>query len=361
MKDSTWEKNEPGAGNKNNAHKWFGLRVKSTTVALILTLLTIIIACASCTQTEKNHQSAYSGLHYGSASALEEIHAPLPPAPSLPELLQPKQYEAISPSASFVPISPSKLPELKVSIKPPMLAAPSTETEQPTATDTSSDKAEQKNKAATGKKNVKKVVFPEPDKVAYITIDDGPSRSITSGILDLLKEEGIKATFFVLPHKGVDDIYQRIIDEGHELGNHSYSHDYSKIYNAKDIEQFREDLLMAHNNILEKFGYTMTSYRFPGGSMGRDGSIIAEREELLAEYGYRYFNWTVDSRDAHPKQTDKSADALTSNVLDKTRGRDKLIVLMHDTKSKTTTLEALPQIISGLREQGYSFDVLQNY
>ena len=204
-------------------------------------------------------------------------------------------------------------------------------------------------------------VFPQPDKVAYITIDDGPSRAVTPGMLDVLKQEGIKATFFVLPHIGVDDLYRRIIDEGHEIGNHSYSHVYKDLYKPDDIEAFREDVLLAQAFMFDNYGYSSTSFRFPGGAMSRKSSIITPRWELVEEMGYTIFEWSVDTGDTRSKRYDKSAAALTRNVLENTRDREQLIILMHDTKSKVTTLEALPYIITGLREQGYSFDILRNY
>jgi len=204
-------------------------------------------------------------------------------------------------------------------------------------------------------------VFPQPDKVAYITIDDGPSRAVTPGMLDVLKQEGIKATFFVLPHIGVDDLYRRIIDEGHEIGNHSYSHVYKDLYKPDDIETFREDVLLAQAFMFDNYGYSSTSFRFPGGAMSRKSSIITPRWELVEEMGYTIFEWSVDTGDTRSKRYDKSAAALTRNVLENTRDREQLIILMHDTKSKVTTLEALPYIITGLREQGYSFDILRNY
>jgi peptidoglycan/xylan/chitin deacetylase (PgdA/CDA1 family) len=194
---------------------------------------------------------------------------------------------------------------------------------------------------------------PRPGKVAYITIDDGPSRAITPGILDVLKAEGIKATFFVLAHRNVDDIYQRIIDEGHEIGNHTFTHNRQTVYDAYDLNAFRQEVLSAQAFIYDNFGYTMTTFRFPGGAMGRSASIIEPRRED--------FDWHVDSGDAHPRQTDRSAATLTNNVLLNTRGREQLIVLFHDTSSKGTTLEALPRVIAGLREQGYTFDIMRNY
>ena len=201
---------------------------------------------------------------------------------------------------------------------------------------------------------------PGEQRIAYITIDDGPSRAITPGMLDILAQEGIKATFFVLPHGGMDDIYRRIIDEGHEIGNHSYSHVYSRLYNSDDLETFREDVLRARDYILDNFGYETTTFRFPGGMMGRNSEIVAPRRVILEEIGYRYFDWNSDTGDAG-RSADKSAAALTNNVLRNTLGRERLIVIMHDTADKATTLEALPMIIAGLREQGYVFDVLRNY
>ena len=202
---------------------------------------------------------------------------------------------------------------------------------------------------------------PMPGKVAYITLDDGPTRSITPGMLDVLKEQGVPATFFVLPHDNVDDLYTRIIEEGHEIGNHTYSHVYSRLYQAGGLEVFKDDVLQAYEFMLTNFGYETTSFRFPGGSMGRSSSIIAPRQALLDELGYRYFNWHIDSGDARSDIPDRSAAALTRNVLENTRDRDRVIILMHDSGGKESTLAALPKIIEGLREQGYAFDVLRNY
>ena len=235
-------------------------------------------------------------------------------------------------------------------------ALSSEQQEDPAADDDAADTA---GSAAT----VTPAAAPLPDgtKIAYITIDDGPSRSITPGILDLLALEGIHATFFVLPHDGVRDLYQRMLDEGHEIGNHSYTHSYSRLYNPDDLQTFRDDVNTARSFIWENFGYLTVTYRFPGGMMGRRASIVDPRRAILEDMGYSYFDWNIDTGDANSNQRDKSAAALTNNVLNNTRGRDRIIVLLHDTSDKTTSLEALPAIISGLREQGYVFDILRNY
>jgi|GEM_PF-3028160 len=202
------------------------------------------------------------------------------------------------------------------------------------------------------------------DKTAYITIDDGPSRSNTTRILDTLEKYGIKATFFVLPKKGMDDIYKRILDEGHVIGNHSYSHDYVYLYHSAD--DFRKDVVKGKDYIYNKLNYTSTVFRFPGGTMGQNRSMIKKRADILAELGYTYFDWDVSTADTDPnlrKYGDKEyiVNLLANNVINNTKGRKKLIILMHDSADKTYTAEALPKIIEGLKDRGYKFDVLTNY
>jgi len=196
--------------------------------------------------------------------------------------------------------------------------------------------------------------------VAYLTFDDGPSHTVTPGILDILKEENIKATFFVLPRDGADDLFRRIIDEGHEIGNHSYSHDYDALFRG-NVSAFREDVVKARNYIENNFGYTTTSFRFPAGTMTWSRDIRNPRIEVINNLGYKFFDWHIDSGDAHALQLDKAAETIAANVLDDTRGREHVIILMHDYSSRETTLEALPMIIEGLRLKGYEFDILKNY
>ncbi|NLE26183.1 MAG: polysaccharide deacetylase family protein [Clostridiaceae bacterium] len=201
-------------------------------------------------------------------------------------------------------------------------------------------------------------------KFAYITIDDGPSRSITPINLDTLKKYNVKATFFVLPRKDLDDIYKRIIDEGHVIGNHSYSHDYDYLYNS--LENFKNDVLKAGNFISNKLNYTTTVYRFPGGSMSRSKNVIKARTEILANLGYKYFDWNVSMADTDPNlkkygTEEQIVNLLANNILKNTKGKNKLVILMHDSEGKKYSAKALPIIIEGLRKQGYEFDVLTNY
>lgn len=201
------------------------------------------------------------------------------------------------------------------------------------------------------------------NKIAYVTIDDGPSTNNTAAILDILKKAEIKATFFVLPKSHMDDIYARIINEGHVLGNHSHSHS-NHIYASAD--DFEKDVLKAKDFIYKKLNYTTTVFRFPGGTLGRKKSIIQKRADILEKNGYRYFDWDVSVADTDPNLKNYGdekfiVNLMAENVLHNTRGKKRLIVLMHDDSTKIYTVKALPAIIEGLKKQGYTFDVLTNY
>jgi peptidoglycan/xylan/chitin deacetylase (PgdA/CDA1 family) len=202
------------------------------------------------------------------------------------------------------------------------------------------------------------------NKTAYITIDDGPSRSNTTKNLDTLKKYGVKATFFVLPHDNLDDVYKRIIEEGNVIGSHGCVHDYSLLYGS--LEGFEKDVTKARDYIYKKLGYTSTVYRFPGGSMGHKKGVIDPRAELLGELGYRYFDWDVSTADTDPNlkkygTEEQIVNLLANNVIKGAKGKKKLIILMHDSAGKYYSAKALPKIIEGLKKQGYTFDVLTNY
>jgi len=202
-----------------------------------------------------------------------------------------------------------------------------------------------------------------PGRIAYITIDDGPSEAVTPRILDILRIEGVRATFFVLPHEGVDHIYERILNEGHAVGNHSYSHDYKRLYDKGDDGVFfREDVLRAGHWLEERFGHETDLFRFPGGSESWDKDVIARRREILEELGYRVFDWDVSNGDTDRSPAGRDPEMLTANVMARaTDERDRLIVLMHDTGNKAATAEALPRVIMRLKAAGYGFDTLEGY
>lgn len=181
----------------------------------------------------------------------------------------------------------------------------------------------------------------------YLTFDDGPSNN-TDAILDILKEQDVKATFFVVgkPEEMYGPMYRRIVEEGHTIGMHSYSHKYDEVY--KSAESFREDLHRIRELIYDRTGVVSYLYRFPGGSSNTVSHIdMNELISLLNQEKITYFDWNVSSLDATGVKL--SADDIVKNVTDKIQSYHTAVVLMHDTNDKTTTVEALPKMIETLR------------
>ena len=198
-------------------------------------------------------------------------------------------------------------------------------------------------------------------KTVYLTFDDGPSAN-TDKILEILKKYNIKATFFVVGRS--DDksknLYNRIIKEGHAIGNHTYSHEYKTIYSSE--ENFLTDFKKLEHHIYNITGTKMDIMRFPGGSNTTmpykycDDKFMVRMIARMLYDGYQYFDWNVDSKDA--KATRQRKDVIISSVLDGVKNNNPAIVLLHDSLPKTTTVEALPVIIEKLLEEGYVFKIL---
>lgn len=199
------------------------------------------------------------------------------------------------------------------------------------------------------------------DMVAYLTFDDGPSAN-TERILDILAANNIKATFFVKGTIGFDSTYQRIANEGHKIGNHTYSHNYGGVYSS--VDGFYNSLNQL-NNYLSSLGIDKPDIiRFPGGSnntvsyqYGGQGFMETLVNDVVSS-GYDYFDWNVDSGDALKVTNDKSS--IVNNVISGCSGKTTPVILFHDSSPKTTTVDALQEIIDYLKGQGYSFGVLQN-
>lgn len=188
-------------------------------------------------------------------------------------------------------------------------------------------------------------------KRVYITFDDGPS-VYTGQILDTLKKYNTKATFFVCGTGDEDEdlrgYYKRIVDEGHVIGMHSYSHVYSDLYYS--AESFEYDLDKIRNLIYNETGIATSIYRFPGGSSNTvSAHEMSTYIPILYAGGIEYYDWNVYPGDA--SGGNRSASEIVSNTL---KGVDKVenaIIVLHDTASKKSTVEALPEILEGLRER----------
>ena len=194
-------------------------------------------------------------------------------------------------------------------------------------------------------------------KYAYLTFDDGPSDN-TIKILDFLKANHIKATFFVIGKENMDAIYKRIVDEGHTLAVHTNTHDYKSIYQT--VDTFMQDINTLAERLEKVTGVKPTIMRFPGGSNNTVSHRYGGKELMdkiiksVNEAGYTYFDWNVDSMDAAASRQDKNV--IINSVLNGATGKKEAIVLMHDAAAKTTTVDALPQIVEGLRKKGFVFE-----
>ena len=184
----------------------------------------------------------------------------------------------------------------------------------------------------------------------YLTFDDGPSKR-TSAILDILKKYNVKATFFVVAHDDEQSrsLYQRIVNEGHTLAMHSYTHDYDQVYGS--LESFENDVTKLQDLLFDITGIRCRYYRFPGGSSNqRCKPMLSQIVPFLKKKGITYFDWNVCNDDA-VGQSYSSAE-LTQKVLGTVTKYKTSIVLMHDTADKDTTVESLGTIIPSLQSMG---------
>lgn len=194
-----------------------------------------------------------------------------------------------------------------------------------------------------------------PDRV-YLTFDDGPSSDVTAKILDVLAANNAKATFFIVNYGETGrQLIQRMINEGHTVAIHGYSHDYATIY-ASD-EAFMNNVYSLRDKLLADFGYNATILRFPGGSSNTvsasyNSGIMSRLAVRVEQEGFSYFDWNVSSGDA--SSVSLSSAEIYSNVTGALRRGRNNVVLMHDSGAKWTTAEAVQDIINYARGNGYS-------
>lgn len=194
-------------------------------------------------------------------------------------------------------------------------------------------------------------------KVAYLTFDDGPSAN-TEKILEVLKQYGAKATFFVCGTSKLE-LVKRIQEEGHTVALHCNEHDYSKVY-ASD-EAYFQDLQTISDKVEAYLGFAPKIVRFPGGSSNTTSKkyskgIMTRLTQSLTEKGYVYMDWNADSGDAAGNNVDPAK--LVANVKRDCGKQKRVCILMHDAPAKTTTVTALPEIIQYLQGEGYSLEAM---
>ncbi len=183
------------------------------------------------------------------------------------------------------------------------------------------------------------------EKNICLTFDEGYENGYTPAILDILKEKNVKAIFFVTYDFAKDNptLIQRMIDEGHIVGNHTYRH-YTMDEQTNDVQ--KEEVEYLHNYIKEKFNYTMSYFRFPKGEFSQQSlSLVNDLNYKSIFWSYAYADWDVNS------QPDK--ETTLNSILDSTHSGE--IMLLHAVSK--TNAEILGDVIDGVRKQGYEFTV----
>ena len=205
-------------------------------------------------------------------------------------------------------------------------------------------------KASTAEPTIKPTDDTTTKKV-YLTFDDGPG-SQTGKILDILKKNHVKATFFVTGKEDASSkkIYQRIVKEGHTLAMHSYSHIQDVIYDSK--EAFEKDLKQINRCLYEATGEHTKFYRFPGGSSTQNTSLsIQNFIDVLKKNHYLYLDWNVISPDINNANATK--EQVVTGVMQGVDAYDTAVVLMYDVADKPMTVKALPSIIKQIKAKNY--------
>lgn len=202
-------------------------------------------------------------------------------------------------------------------------------------------------------------IYSSEEKRVFLTFDDGPTQAVTPYILDLLKQENIKATFFVLGNraKANTELIKREFDEGHYIANHGYTHKYSQIYqNSQTVLDEYNYAEQCIQEALNNPNYHSKVFRFPGGSQGGYYKTIKkEAKQFLRQNGIVSLDWNSLSRDAEGAKT---KEELLQNIIDTVGNKQSVVILMHDASDKILTYESLPDIIKYLRDNGYTFKTL---
>lgn len=195
---------------------------------------------------------------------------------------------------------------------------------------------------------------PEERKV-YLTFDDGPIPGVTERILDVLKEQNVKATFFVvgkeIPER--EAILKRIYNEGHTVGLHTYNHKFRKIYRSDDA--FVDEMIQVRKKVNEVLNISPTAIRFPGGSSGR---MTQELLDKLHSNNMKVFDWTLDLHDGD--RADINVSQIVRNGEKFNPKYRRLIILAHCNSNNKNTVRALPEIIKYYRGLGYEFAAIKD-
>ena len=206
-----------------------------------------------------------------------------------------------------------------------------------------------------GKENLKNI-YQSETKRAFLTFDDGPSIH-TKSILDILKANNIKATFFVLGSQveTFTETTKCIYNEGHYIANHGYTHRYASIYQSPEQVLYEYNLCnQIVASTIQVPEYNSHLFRFPGGSVGgKYAQVKNQAISVLEQNNILYIDWNSLTGDS--EKTNPTPEYIMENLQKTTNNKNSIIVLMHDAQAKQITVDTLQLVIDYLRNEGYEF------
>ncbi|MDZ4992775.1 polysaccharide deacetylase family protein [Clostridium perfringens] len=207
------------------------------------------------------------------------------------------------------------------------------------------------------------------EKYVFLTFDDGPS-PLTEQVLNILKSEDVKGTFFVLGTRlesgqAPKETLKRAISEGHAIANHSYSHNFKSLYpgNVTDVDYFMDEFKKTNDVMREVLGveFDTNVLRMPGGYNSRvyyKDRNLNELNNNLEKNSIVNVDWNALNGDAEGKPY--TIDEMIEYVKKTSKGKDQVVLLMHDTFGKEKTVKALPEIIKYYKDEGYEFKTISD-
>lgn len=209
----------------------------------------------------------------------------------------------------------------------------------------------------------------DTNKEVFLTFDDGPSEN-TRKILKILKDEGVHATFFDIGSSLKDNkenlqLLKEEIEQGNAVADHSFSHDYKKLYpgNSVNVKVFMNELKETNDIMRSVLGdnFEARVVRMPGGYMSRkyykDPNLKA-LDEAFAKNNIVSIDWDAETGDATGRHY--TVEQYVQNSAKHLNSLNHVILLMHDAAAKKETVTALPSIIKFFKEKGYEFKVIKN-
>lgn len=190
-------------------------------------------------------------------------------------------------------------------------------------------------------------------KIVYLTFDDGPAGKVTKDILDILKEDSVPSTFFVIGSqiKGQENLIKRMYNEGHSIGLHSMSHKKSCLYTSN--ESFLKEMIDTQETINSIVGIKPTILRFPFGCNNNYYRISQSMVDLLHENNLKIYDWNTDSGDGANPNANPGVFIKNSKS-----NKDCVLLLMHCAYMSKNSVKALPYIIKYYKDNGYEFKAI---